>query len=144
LKFFCFLFSQATLLRESQIPETQRQADLLEKICANGCRFDNLVLLLLLLCGSLIGTLLLLTRERAAFPAPAAGLCMTGVGYDLEDLSKSKFLPTNPKTIARNKRKKEEKEEQERLLAESSKKIVGTVAGGEVEVEVASLEESLA
>lgn len=57
-------------------------------------------------------------RERAAFPAPAAGLCMTGVGYDLEDLSKSKFLPTNPKTIARNKRKKEERER--KLLSESS------------------------
>jgi hypothetical protein len=77
--------------------------------------FDNLPLssLLLTLCSSGSDSL----RERAAFPAPAAGLCMTGVGYDLEDLSKSKFLPTNPKTIARNKRKKEEKE---RLLREST------------------------
>lgn len=49
-------------------------------------------------------------RDRAAFPAPSVGLCMTGVGYDLEDLSKSKFIATNPKTIERNKRKRDEKE----------------------------------
>jgi hypothetical protein len=42
---------------------------------------------------------------------------MTGVGYDLEDLSKSKFLPTNPKTIAKNKRKRAEQSQRELEMA---------------------------
>lgn len=35
---------------------------------------------------------------------------MCGVGYDLESLSIAKFAPTNPKTIARNKRRREREE----------------------------------
>jgi hypothetical protein len=50
---------------------------------------------------------------------------MTGVGYDLEDLSKSKFLPTNPKTIEKNKRKREQ--ESQREAAEAEKQKLNTV-----------------
>ena len=59
-------------------------------------------------------------RDRTAFSVTGKGLAMCGVGYDLASLSIAKYAATNPKTIARNKRKQEGELRQERCGKTSS------------------------
>jgi len=80
----------ATVIREAVMRERERDEDVLLKICDTR------------------------TRDRASYSLSGVGLCLCGVGYDINDLSIDRFIATNPKKIRKNQMKKEREKERER------------------------------
>eukprot|EP01041_Mallomonas_annulata_P007398 gene7398-15105_t len=79
----------ATAIREAILPEHERDEDVLLKICETRC------------------------RNRASSALPGIGLCMSGVGYNIDDLAVDRFTATNPKKIAKNLAKLQKKLEKQ-------------------------------
>lgn len=65
----------ATAVREAVLPESQSDEDILLKICHYKA------------------------RDRSAFALPGLGLAMCGVGYDIDDLAKDRYVSQNPDKV---------------------------------------------